>query len=453
MKWVLRDYLRRWWWVIALTILGQMALMEPSTKAQRMAPLLSLFVGVIPILMDLSRGFMRTISLLPIRRREIATKFWLMSVAIPAGITIGISLVGPAGFAYFQQKIFLNPGLVAVHGLTAFLFCGTMFAAFAGRPAPTPGKAAAINAGCYILAVLFSIGGLLYLIMSNPWRGVDSSGNSWAGIDWKEGLLAGFALLTTWYGWCSRENLVRQNSQPTAAHLAALQPLLPRVEKRAPKGRGGWIFLLQNTARAYAIITVLMVILMGVCSFAFSFLDTATLFRNTTHAEGFQGNDNPFTLGIWLCTIGFSLLPALQPRLLRMLPIRPGIVAGLTVGLPLLISFITMWVLYCVAWIATDDPQPAWNRATRMAVFFVVAGPVILRWGTSRVTVIAMAVLFLLLLGITSNSRSVFVTGFCSWALIAAVPLCYCFTYRLLTRSSVPYRRQLFRLPGIPTGG
>jgi hypothetical protein len=452
MKWVLKDYLRRWWWVIAMAVVGQVALMEPSIKAQRMAPLLSLFVGVIPILMDLSRGYMRTLSLLPIRRQEIATKFWLIAVAIPAGITIGISLVGQAGLAYFQQRTPLNPGLVAVHGLTAFLFCGTMFAAFAGRRSTTPGKTAAINAGFYILAVFFSIGGLLYLIMSNPWRGIDSGGNSWGGIDWKGGVLAGFAMLTTWYGWCSRENLVSQNSQSTTAHLAALQ-LLPRVEKRSPQGSGGWIFLIQNTARAYAIITVMMVMLMGGCSFVFSFLDTSTLFKNVTHSEGFQGNDNPFTLGIWLCTIGFSLLPALQPRLFRMLPIRPGIMAGLTVGLPLLISFITMWVLYCVAWIVTDDPQPAWNRATRMAILFVVAGPVILRWGMSRVTVVAMAVMFLLLLGVTSKSQSVAVTGFGSWALILAVPLCYWFTYRLLTRSSVPYRGQLFRLPGFPARG
>ena len=110
MKWVLKDYLRRWWWVLGGTVCGQMALMEPSIKAQRMAPLLSLFVGVIPLLIDLSRGYMRTLSLLPIRRQEIATKFWLISVAVPAALTIGVSFAGQTGFAYFQQKTLLNPG-------------------------------------------------------------------------------------------------------------------------------------------------------------------------------------------------------------------------------------------------------------------------------------------------------------------------------------------------------
>ncbi len=438
MKWVLKDYLRRWWWVLGGTVCGQMALMEPSIKAQRMAPLLSLFVGVIPLLIDLSRGYMRTLSLLPIRRQEIATKFWLISVAVPAALTIGVSFAGQTGFAYFQQKTLLNPGLVALHGLTAFLFCGTMFAAFAGRPSSTPEKTAAISAGFYILAVFFSIGGLLYLIMSNPW----------SGIDWKGVVLAGFALLTTWYGWCNRENLVCQNAQPPMAALAALQ-LLPRVEKRSPKGSGGWIFLIQNTAHIYANFMVMMIIVMCGIGYLFSALELSSIFKGATYSENFQSDDNPFTLGIWLCALGISLRPVLQPRLFRMLPIRPGALAGVIVGLPLLISFITMWVLYVVAWVLTDNPQPAWNRTAQMAILFIVAGPVLLRWGMSNGSLAVVTMIFVILLGLTQNMRSIAPAAFCVWALIVAVPLCYWCMYRLLTRSSVPYRGQLFRLPGM----
>ena len=107
---VLRDYFRRWWWMIALAAGGQMLLMGAPASGQRLAPLFSLFIGIIPVIFfDFSRGIMRALVQLPIRREEMASKLWLVTVVFPAVVTIVVSLAGPVVYRFLPPNASFNP--------------------------------------------------------------------------------------------------------------------------------------------------------------------------------------------------------------------------------------------------------------------------------------------------------------------------------------------------------
>ncbi|MGB0581082.1 MAG: hypothetical protein ACPGVU_15400 [Limisphaerales bacterium] len=133
----LKDYLRRWWWMIVIVAIAQGAMME-SAKTQRMAPILSLFAGVIPWLVDSFRGYMRPVLQMPIGRPELAMRIWQMAVFLPGLLTFLVVLVAHVIFGTPRSPIFPDWTAPVFCGVVALATNGVMFATFSGAPTGKP---------------------------------------------------------------------------------------------------------------------------------------------------------------------------------------------------------------------------------------------------------------------------------------------------------------------------
>lgn len=441
MSWVLKDFLRRWWWAIGLTVVGQMALAEPSSGSQRMAPLLALFAGHIPLMFDTSRGYMRVLVQLPMRRQELAAKCWLLIVVFPAVLTFVASLTIQTLSAFFQSKAFAGPLSPVVHGLSAFLICGTMFAAFSGKTSNQGEHTSRLLTGLNTLILLFTIGSPFMLMRSE-------SNENWMIV------MAGFASMATWIGWRNREFLIAGSAQPQTAYLNHLATLVPRTQPRAPVGAGGWSYLIRSTAHAYANCVVMMFVMMIVLAYLFSFIGKAVkVFQlGENPVEQFLSAENGYTLGVWLVAMAVSLRTVVQPRVWRMLPVRTGVLTGMMMGLPLLFSFITMWLFFGVNWLVTDavNLEPSWSRAAQFALFFIITVPVVLRWGMTTGALVTLTFVFMIFAAIAASMPQSALSQVSALALIVVTPVCSWLTHRLLTRSSAPYRSVSFRFSFMP---
>lgn len=437
MNLLLRDYFRRWWWVILLTALGQMMLMEPSAKAQRMAPLLALFAGVIPLMWDVSRGHMRVLMQLPMRREKLATNYWLLVVVFPALVTFVASLAGQSAYAFSRPRAFADPMSSVINGLSAILICGTMLAAFSGKPTVGGGMKERLRTGLQVLIILFSVGGMIMMFQS--WSSVKTTV-----------AMVGFASFATWTGWRNRGHMIGGSAQSSRAYLEHLGTLTPRTHPRAPVGAGGWSYLIRTTAHAYAYMAALMFVMTGVLAYLFSVVGKAVnIFQlGQDPVEQFFSADSPFMLGVWMVLTAVSMRTVVQPRVWRMLPIRPGVLTGILMVTPLLLSFITMWLFFGFTWMVSDThPEPAWSRSVQLALFFVVSVPVILRWGMSVASLGTLSAVFMLSAIIIPVMKGTIFPYLAAPALVVVLPWCYWLTHRLLTRSSAPYRSQPARFP------
>lgn len=248
-------------------------------------------------------------------------------------------------------------------------------------------------------------------------------------------LTYGAASLSTWIGWRNRDNLVSGAGQRPMAQLADQTAVVPRTNPRAPAGNGGWHYLFWNTAQMYAIWALIFSAMMWM----FGYLFTAMSSLGTKPVVGnFFSIHNPGAIVMWLMIVAISLRPVFQPRLLRMLPIRPAMLAALMLGLPMLASIVTMGLAFGVISLFSSEPnvELLWNRASQLIIFFVVGIPVILRWRMSMVSLTLLLMSFMIFVGVTSEFRYLLPVPI----LLPAALASYWLIHRLLTRSSAPYK-------------
>ena len=427
---LLQDYFRRWWWILVFVAVGQMAMMEPSAKTQRMAPVLSLFAGLIPLIFDGCRGFMRPVLQMPIGRPELAVRIWQLGVIIPGALTFVVVMTGQLIFGSPRSPIIPGWATPFACGFMALVTNGAMFATFSGM---TPGRPKAPQQALVLfnLFIVFAcvLGPIISKrLMEDPFWIV---------------LTYGLAALCSWIGWHNREQMVCGSGQRPLAQLADTTAALPRTNPRAPGGSGGLPYLFANTAQMYAAWAVIL----GVMMWLFGFILTAMTNGLSKPIKGnFFSIENPGAIIMWLMVMAISMRPVFQPRVLRMLPIRPAVMAALMLGLPLLTGLVTMGAYSGVIWLATDNPrfELIWNRTTQIIIFFLVGIPVILRWGMSMIALTIFVSVFMFFVAITAKSPDLIP----AYALLPAALASYWQIHRLLTRSSAAYRPRPSSLPG-----
>lgn len=424
----LKDYLRRWWWMIVIVALGQFAMMD-SSRAQRMAPVLSLFAGVIPLLIDGARGFMRPVLQMPIGRPELAIRIWQLVVALPGVLTLVVVLAGHLIFGTPRSPIFPDWTAPFFCGFMALVTNGVMFATFSGMRPGRP-KAAQQALVFFHMAVVFTcvLGPILSVhLLEDP---------LWLVLTY------GVAAVSTWVGWRHRETMVSGSGQRPLAQLADQTAAIPRTHPCAPKGHGGWEYLFRNTAKMYAIWAVILGIMMWLYGYVLSAMASGL---GRPMQSNFFSAENPGAIVMWLMVVAVAMRPVFQPRVLRMLPIRPAVMAALMLGMPLLASFVTMGLYSGVTWLFSANPSfdLVWNRTSQLLVFFLVGIPVILRWGMSMASLAIFFASFMVFVGLSSQYQNLVP----AIALLPSACVSYWMIHRLLTRSSAPYRSRP-TLPG-----
>lgn len=439
---VLTNYFRRWWWVFALVILFQMLMVGTSIQQKgNLSPFfLPVFGGVFLLMMDVQRGFMRTIVCLPVARREMANKWWLITVALPPLATMAVLLAGQILYSFFTPKISFDALWLLQHGIISFLITGTMFFAFAGL---TPGWSGSWpeRLKSMFFGALWGIscgGSVLFAMSISGW----TEKNEMSGV-----LLLIATSVMTFLGWKDREALIIRKARTLREQISGAKAATTRAEYRAPDGFGGFRFLLVNTARSYAFFALLMIV--GMTLFLTLMMAGREPLIASASSQQLLSGRSPETLGLWLAVNSVSLAPVLQIRVLRMLPIKAFNLAGLFIGLPLVLSFLTTGILFAIGQLsAQPDVQPAWDQAIQTALLFVFAVPLILRLGLSPAT---YAIVFGIFMGSTVAGlpfQKHLPENLSAILLIVTVPLSFWITYRLVRKSSAPYHGPLLRLPG-----
>lgn len=137
MKHLLLDYCRRKAWLLALGAVIQFGLgwaaaffaTRQSENPSAWLPLqLGVFLGVLPLSLDLQKGTARVISLLPLGAREIGRAWWLAAVGLPALLFV-IMLFGGATTRFVTQPGTAWPGAELVKtAICLFLWMSASFA-------------------------------------------------------------------------------------------------------------------------------------------------------------------------------------------------------------------------------------------------------------------------------------------------------------------------------------
>ena len=89
MKPILRDYFRRWWWVWAIVLPVNAAMLVSECVAHQRGNYttffpMGIFLGSVLLAMDLQRGGTRVFLSLPVTVGQLARSWWLAAVALPA---------------------------------------------------------------------------------------------------------------------------------------------------------------------------------------------------------------------------------------------------------------------------------------------------------------------------------------------------------------------------------
>ncbi len=320
MKLIIRDHLRRWWWVWVLnalvqSIVGWFSAINTPPPKEFFNAMFMLFVGPFLLQFDLQRGIARTLVALPLTAGQIARGWWLAAVGLPV-ITLGSFMFLSAGISHRVNPAgVFNVSWLAMCSLVSLLFLGTSF--------------------------------LVLMSFSNGWGGSwwDKLRNMICGTFW--GLsIGGWPLISkhlfdtstktlgvlvvgaglTMIGWFRAERMVLQRAgfRP-GVQLGKRQP----GRHQAPAGFGGLPFLWQKLllqVGRFALIFVGYMLLMQVLMHGEAKLSPRQLFEASLPALS--------SFGYFFMYIFLVLPMIMQLRLLRTLPISANSLAATLVLLP-----------------------------------------------------------------------------------------------------------------------
>lgn len=156
----------------------------------------------------------------------------------------------------------------------------------------------------------------------------------------------------------------------------------------------------------------------------------------------------------WLLPFLSALSPMFQLRLLRTLPFRTGQIAALVLGAPIILSVFVWLALVMAGFLLFGETSPARLAMNACGVIFVfmVAIPMALRWGLGMGSCAGMLGVVMAVIIVPEALGAYLSLGIVALATAMAIAGSWFLSYRLLSRSSAPYRGEIIRFPGMPTG-
>ena len=329
MNLILRDYVRRWWWVWALGLPVNAAMLVSECVAHQRGndttffPL-GIFLGSILLAMDLQRGSTRVYLSLPVTIRQLARIWWLEAVALPA---VAILLVNTAVFGLLIWRLGMT-GILAVyvkHTLTDVLMLGVMFFALTGLPAGQLGESWAERARATFFSLLWGLAFGGWYFFARLFDFTTPSGRIAM-------VIAG--VLGVW-GWARAEMLVQIRA---GVRLLAPNLYLPSQKARASRcaeGAGGFGYLVRRTYGRMMMMGLGIIVLMVLFSWgAVALVDAKAQFMSTARMM----TTNPMLSNgfVFQWLLAMQMLPVcLHIRFLRTLPVSSTWLAAYMVFTPL----------------------------------------------------------------------------------------------------------------------
>ena len=429
MKLIIRDHLRRWWWVwvvnvLVQSIVGWFSATNTPPPKEFFNAMFMVFVGPFLLQFDLQRGIARALVALPLTARQIARGWWLAAVGLPA-ITLGVFTFLSAGTSHLLHPdgIF-NLEWLAMSSLVGLLFLGTSFLVLLGFSTGWSGSwwDKLRNTICGAFWGL-TIGGCPLVskhLFDTPTK------TMWV-------LVVGTGL--TLIGWFRAERMVLQRAAfRPGIQLGRRQP----GQHQAQAGFGGLPFLWQNLliqVGRFALIFVGYMLLIQVLMHGGAKLSPRQLFEASLPALSSFG---------YFFMYMFLVLPMImQLRLLRTLPISANALTATLVLLP------TAPILFIgLVWAAVSGGVPDGGNIFHISSSFLtsaamlaIAVPVFVWQGLKSGSYLLVVVLMMVsILGpVFFNTMKIppAITALVSLGLIA---LAFELTRRLLRSSSRAYR-------------
>jgi hypothetical protein len=345
------DYLRRWWWVLALAGLfelwvGSLIANRPNDPFEFWILMGSLWAGANLLSFDFKRGALRAVAGLPLTGRQVGRAWWVATVPLPAIGMAALLFLGAAAFCQLHPDKSLPTTQLALGSLFSLVWLGNVFPMIFGV---TRGWRMGWNSLISMLSTLMLFGSMLLA------QGAAKS-------PFKCALLLGFGGFLTLVGWLDADRLDigrgvqfyrgRPDLPALGRHRFQLTPLelksLPNQPQLEP-GAGGIPFFIFSRVRR-------------ICSLigAMSALGVLLLMWRGSPMPGHAGV--VVFAGTWsLMSCGFimvfQLIPALrQLRLLRTLPISLFGLAGALMAIMLVPLIVLGAASAAVAAVALGTP-------------------------------------------------------------------------------------------------
>ena len=331
MNLILRDYLRRWWWVWALGLPVNAAMLVSECVAHQRGNYtsffpLGLFLGSILLAMDLQRGGTRVLLSLPVTVGQLARIWWLEAVALPA---VAILLVNTAVFLVLIRVCGMT-GILPVyfkHTLTDVLMLGVMFFTLTGLPAGQLGESWAERARATFFSLLWGVSFGGWYFFARLFDYTTPTGRIAM-------VIAG--VLGVW-GWARAELLVqvRAGVRLLAPNLYLPGSSQPARPSRCAEGAGGFGYLVRRTYGRMMLMGLGLIALMVLFSwFAVALVDAKAQFMSTARMM----TTNPMLSNgfVFQWLLAMQMLPVcLHIRFLRTLPVSSTWLAAYMVFTPL----------------------------------------------------------------------------------------------------------------------
>ena len=438
MKRLMLDHFRRWWWVLSLGVAfaflqGWCIAKRPETAFEFWIFLWACWLGGMLLNIDIKRGLVRSLAVVPLTGSQIGRSWWLATVPIPAMLlTAALFMGGGTYYASHLYKVFPAARL-AVASLFALLWLGVGFTAnFSNIYGPmaliTRKRWNVMNMTVVsLLSTAMLFGGLTYF--------QDASKKPV-----KFAILLAAGTLLTVVGW---RRAARFNLDWASYRLADLQPDSPRGQHHVSKGLGGIRFLIKLTFVGPFLTGLAMVALMALM---LKFLGKLT-------SESIEVQRLVLPLMLW-AGIFIQLIPIFQQmRYLRTMPLSASRMAVVLIAiliLPLIALGAVVTGLTWAVW-GTSLALMVLNTSIFILAPAALSGSVVVWRGGGILAYCFMGVAmlfgqapwFMRVSGHPELSIRLTVT-----ITVVCIALAILLTRQTLFRSSRPYRVQPAPLPG-----
>ncbi|MGH7969912.1 MAG: hypothetical protein ACREIC_14415, partial [Limisphaerales bacterium] len=130
---IIIDYYRRWWWVLGLAAAGEFCLgwlmgLDPQFPFEFYAFLVSLWSGATMLSLDLRRGALRPLAVLPVTGSRMGKSWWMATVPVPAFALAALLFSGAALHYYFGSGRVLQLQRLLLSSLFTLVWLGVGFA-------------------------------------------------------------------------------------------------------------------------------------------------------------------------------------------------------------------------------------------------------------------------------------------------------------------------------------
>ncbi len=267
------DYFRRWWWLLALAgllefRLGWSIANRPQDTFEFWAFQVTCCAGALMLALDLQRGALRPLALLPLGTGKIGRGWWLATVPLPAAGLAALLFLGAGVFCHLHPSHVFPAQRLAMASLFTLVWLGIESTLILNGMRGFGENLGEFFRVAFIscLSILMFFGSMLFFQDASR-RPVRSA------------ILLGVGALLTVVGWVRAEQLDlgraakvdfgpfgRSSPGRPGLRLTPLEIKTRPGQFRAPAGYGGIPFLLRHTgvlAFAYAAATIALMALLS----------------------------------------------------------------------------------------------------------------------------------------------------------------------------------------------